>query len=333
MSIHIAIFARYIADIKLSKTAILIQIMLNSEQAAIPRVGFHPPLDYALDLEVMSAIEWLERVPAKHVTHPSRLEFYQLVLVTHGRFAHMVDFNLFTTLKGSLLAMRPGQVQRFVANNSWDGWVVLFRPETLPHTEHFGTRVSAAMVDDLPVQLTLNPSSFEASRQTLAQMQQDTALADHALQVNALVQAQLQGLMIRLKRAVAQPTGTRSDAIHNRHFKRYRDATEQHLHEWHQTSTYAKALGLSEKTLNRATHAITALSAKAYLSQRIALEAKRLLAHTPWPIAQVADRLGFAEPSNFIKFFQREVGGSPGAFKKKQCGIAKLTTTTLLPKK
>jgi AraC-like DNA-binding protein len=47
----------------------------------------------------------------------------------------------------------------------------------------------------------------------------------------------------------------------------------------------------------------------------VALEAKRLLVHTALPIAVIANRLGFDEPTNFVKFFRREVRQSPGAFR------------------
>ena len=292
----------------------------KAEQAVIPRVGFDPPRDYALALEVMSANEWFERVPEDHFKHPTRLEFYQLVLVTQGQFGHMLDFNLLTAPQGTLLVMRSGQVQRFAPDQAWGGWVALFPPEALPPTDQLSALAPALSVHDLPAQLPLEPASLEAARQTFEQMHQDTtqrgALAGHTLHLNALVRTQLHSLLLRLHLVAAQQSTERGDTTQARQFKRFRDATEKHLHEWHQISTYANALGMSEKTLTRATQAMTALSAKAYLSQRIALEAKRVLAHTPRPIAQVADQVGITEPSNIIKFFQSEVGCAPSAFRK-----------------
>jgi AraC-like DNA-binding protein len=47
------------------------------------------------------------------------------------------------------------------------------------------------------------------------------------------------------------------------------------------------------------------------------VEAKRLLAHTALPTAVIADRIGFDEATNFIKFFRREVGCSPGEVRRK----------------
>ncbi len=45
-------------------------------------------------------------------------------------------------------------------------------------------------------------------------------------------------------------------------------------------------------------------------------EAKRLLAHTGLTVRQVAARVGMADPAYFCRFFRRETGLSPGAFRR-----------------
>lgn len=292
-----------------------------AQHADIPRVGFSPPDGYVLDIEVFPAHDWLKRVPEDHFRYPSRLDFHQLILVTQGRWGHTVDFQLESLRTGSLLAMRPGQVQHFEAPTPWDGWVVIFRPESVQLPTGLGSQPWGFSVDDLPVQLALAKASFEPVRAAMAQMHQDAKLAGTMQRVAALERAQLQALLIRLQIASEQlQASPATDSSLARHFRKFRQATEQRFHEWHQISAYAKALGLSEKTLSRATQQATGLSAKAYLSQRIALEAKRMLAHTSWPIAQVADKLGFDEATNFIKFFRRETGFAPSEFRKHHRG-------------
>ena len=44
--------------------------------------------------------------------------------------------------------------------------------------------------------------------------------------------------------------------------------------------------------------------------------------HTDLPAAAIGGRLGFTEPTNFGKFFQRETGESPGAFRDRERGTA-----------
>jgi AraC-like DNA-binding protein len=57
------------------------------------------------------------------------------------------------------------------------------------------------------------------------------------------------------------------------------------------------------------------MSAKAFISARINLEAKRLLAHTVLPVSVIAERLGFEEATHFSKFFKRNTGCTPTEFR------------------
>ena len=62
----------------------------------------------------------------------------------------------------------------------------------------------------------------------------------------------------------------------------------------------------------------TGHTAKHLIDARVALEAKRLLAHTDLPVAAIGRRLGFTEPSNFGKFYARATEQTPGAFRDAQ---------------
>ncbi|MEU0945448.1 helix-turn-helix domain-containing protein [Streptomyces canus] len=55
----------------------------------------------------------------------------------------------------------------------------------------------------------------------------------------------------------------------------------------------------------------TDLSAKDYPDQRLALEARRLLAHGTEPAATIAAHLGFTSATHFGKFFHRHTGRTP----------------------
>ncbi len=61
--------------------------------------------------------------------------------------------------------------------------------------------------------------------------------------------------------------------------------------------------------------AVAGQAAKAMLSERIALEAKRQLVHTQLSVQDIAFTLGFDEATNFVKFFKREAGITPALFR------------------
>lgn len=85
-------------------------------------------------------------------------------------------------------------------------------------------------------------------------------------------------------------------------------------------ASYADALGCTEKSLTRAAREASGQNAKAVIAARIVLEAKRLLAHADRPIYLIAEGLGFAEATNFAKFFRRETGLTPAGFRAENRG-------------
>ena len=78
----------------------------------------------------------------------------------------------------------------------------------------------------------------------------------------------------------------------------------------------ARALRVSTSTLTRTCKDVLGHSAKEEVDRCIALEAQRLLVHSTATSVAIGEKLGFTEPTNFVKFFRRRVGTTPEAFRK-----------------
>jgi AraC family transcriptional activator of pobA len=74
---------------------------------------------------------------------------------------------------------------------------------------------------------------------------------------------------------------------------------------------YATALNLHVNYLNRAVKETTGKSTTTHISERIANEAKALLRHTDWNVADIGYALGFEYPTYFNNFFKRVTGTNP----------------------
>jgi AraC-like DNA-binding protein len=98
-------------------------------------------------------------------------------------------------------------------------------------------------------------------------------------------------------------------------YQRLRQEVERSYEESRRVEDYAAALDCSVRTLTRACLAATGRSAKQVIDDRVTLQAMRLLAASDASIGEIAGRLGFSEPTNFGRFFHREVGCSPGTFR------------------
>ncbi|KAA3437939.1 helix-turn-helix domain-containing protein [Rufibacter hautae] len=78
---------------------------------------------------------------------------------------------------------------------------------------------------------------------------------------------------------------------------------------------YATNLNVHANYLNRAVKEVTGKPTTAHIAERIISEAKALLQHTDWNIADIAYALGFEYPSYFNNYFKRMTGTNPKALR------------------
>ena len=74
---------------------------------------------------------------------------------------------------------------------------------------------------------------------------------------------------------------------------------------------YAKHLNVHVNYLNRAVKEVTGKSTTTHITERIVSEAKALLQHTAWNIADIAYALGFEYTTYFNNFFKKLTGTNP----------------------
>lgn len=118
-----------------------------------------------------------------------------------------------------------------------------------------------------------------------------------------------------LRRCGTVPADEGRRALRDTLVQRYRALVELHLRRHQPLGFYAQALKVTPDHLSRSCRAVTGLSALDLLHDRLLLEARRLLAHTDAGVAQVAQELGFADPAYFSRFFARQSGLSPQAYR------------------
>lgn len=280
-------------------------------------VGYAPPAHHLAYVEIVDATELRRRVAAIRQRGVERVDFHVLLVLTTGEYEHMVDFEHHQCGRGSSLVVRPGEVHEFGPPSEWEGWLVIFRAEDLVRRgpQASGTSILDALAS-LPVHGRLAPAHLEAVEESLRRMQTDGLLAADPRSVTDLLLAQVRALVLRLSLAMApiEPVAVNDPQVLAR-FRSFRATVDAEHHHWHQVQDYARHLGCSTKTLNRATQAVVDRTAKEVIVERIVLEAKRLLAHTTLTVATVGTQLGFGEATNFVKFFRRETGQTPGRFR------------------
>lgn len=95
----------------------------------------------------------------------------------------------------------------------------------------------------------------------------------------------------------------------------FRQLVELHLREHKSLGWYAERLGITGKTLSRICRKRLDCTPVELIHARLVLEAQRLLFFSNASIVEVADELGFSDPSYFSRFYRRMTGRRPLADK------------------
>ena len=99
------------------------------------------------------------------------------------------------------------------------------------------------------------------------------------------------------------------------HVQRFRTLVDRRYREHAALADYADALGITPTQLNRVCGRVLGRTALAVVHERLVLEAQRELAYTTLSVKQIALGLGFADAGYFTRFFQRETGRTPTAWR------------------
>lgn len=78
---------------------------------------------------------------------------------------------------------------------------------------------------------------------------------------------------------------------------------------------FAQHLSVHVNHLNRAIKETTGKTTTTHISERIVQEAKALLQHSDWNIAEIAYSLGFEYPAYFNNFFKKQTNLTPGSLR------------------
>ena len=133
----------------------------------------------------------------------------------------------------------------------------------------------------------------------------DAALLQLVVQLGRVLPGQAGGA------AAVGRTGARALA----HVQRLRALVEARFRQQPGLAELAALLGITPTQLNRVCHQVLGHSALGVLHGRLVLEAQRDLAYTTLSIKQIGLDLGFADAAYFTRFFQRETGHTPSAWR------------------
>ena len=242
------------------------------------------------------------------------LTYYDITFILEGNGSFAVDEHEFPVTSNHLYFTAPGQIREWKVADIPQGLVLIFEEEFLCSffsDPLFVKKLSFFRNRQAPPKLSISPEQGNYLINILMQIELEIAESKETHLLRALLYQALAWLNNVYRSAYQLTVKPQKPRV-----VRFFQLVENQYCTEHFTSFYAEELCITAGYLNELVKNETGISAKQYIINRLITEARRLLQFSEAPVAEIAWKLGFVDPSYFVRLFRNETGASPLAFRK-----------------
>lgn len=249
---------------------------------------------------------------------PHRHNFFLCVLFTQGSGIHEIDFETYAVKPGCVFFLRPGQTHYWQFNTSPQGYIFF-------HTqEFFELHFTNTKLDQFPFYYSFkNPPIVNITLdQILTVKSQFMEINQEYYSDLPLKRQKLASLLntvyIDLSRHYIE-LEPKKEVVSMSYISTLRaleKLIDLYYKEQKSAKFYAEALNISSKHLNRILRTTLNKTTTQIISERVMLEAKRLMVHSYNTLAEISEILGYEDYAHFSKVFKDKNGITPKSFKR-----------------
>ncbi len=248
----------------------------------------------------------------------SRKDFYKISLTSGKYLFHYADRSFETD--GSILFFGNPRIPYSceVINPTVDGYACLFTEEFLMLNERSESLLQSPLfkIGGTPI-LTLNEAQKstigDIFKKMMADQSSDYLFKDELIRnyisliVHEALKIQPAENQLKNKNAAARIASVFLELLE----RQFPIESVQRPLELKTAQDFAQNLAVHVNYLNSSVKEVTGKSTTTHIAERIISEAKALLQHTDWNIADIAYALGFEYPTYFNNFFKKKTGIVP----------------------
>lgn len=242
-----------------------------------------------------------------------RKDYYLLIFNQRGGSRHWVDMTPFRVKDNTLYFTVPGQLQIKEEPQPVWGIGMAFSREFVALQHPSLAKLPLVQNPQNGHELLLTDADVAFAEEALAKMEAEYRRPGKWQQ--RMLAANLEVLLIYLSRLYTEQFPADGEVADTLLLKKYQARIAEHYRELHEVAAYAALLHISAKHLSEVVKAQSGKPAIAHIQERLVLEARRRLFHTPHAVKEIAYDLGFADASYFNRFFKRETGVTPAQYR------------------
>jgi AraC family transcriptional activator of pobA len=292
--------------------------MLRSSALPLFHLYGDPPDDQAFDFIHVETISSRSSIHDWTIRVHRHRNLFQILLIARGG-GEMTFETQVIPFEAPAAIIVPATIAhgfRFLPEAT-EGWVLTFTEDVARGLgERSGDAIAAlrALAADPVVPLS-GDAEVDRIGRLCADLHEERFLARQGyrfamrgyLALIAIAVARLAASRARTGAATLMPADPTVDAL--------RYLVEEHFRQERRLAFYAGKLAMTPDRLNDYVKRAAGVTAGHLIRQRVLTEAKRQLVFTSQPIHEIAYDLTFADPSHFARFFRKQTGITPQAFR------------------
>jgi AraC-like DNA-binding protein/mannose-6-phosphate isomerase-like protein (cupin superfamily) len=267
-----------------------------------------------------SVVELIETVPQSKTKKntPHRHNFYEIFVFTKGGGKHMIDFKEYEIKANSLHFISPGMIHTIKRNSKCIGYVITFTDElySIYQQQQLLFKINLYHNHQLPPIIEYKAKEFSFIHELINQL--NVECNSSKFMRSELILSCLNTLLISANRKFTDQHQLQQPHLFvDERVQSFRKWLDQPINEKLLVSNLAKKLNVSVKKLSVMIKRHTGLSPMEHITNRLIIEAKRLLVNTEMSVKEVAFALFFEDPAYFGRFFRKHTSYTPQYFRNK----------------
>lgn len=293
-------------------TYIFLQVTVSfatTDSEARPMMHMTPPRTYSLPANRLMVAS---RASAGHelaFKRPARSQEHAVVLSHEDSGRQEIDLSTYDIRRGRVLFVRPGQISTYKDCDTLDVTEIFYSPSLLDEcTADTLRRIGSTPFIDIPA------SQWKL---TLPCHEQILAEANARHPDWSMIRLLLSSLLYITARLHQDHHKAAVPRHYHARVARLQALIAKRCSIQERADDYARRLRISSKRLNEITRECLGKTVSQMVRDAVLTEAQRALAHSDESIKMISYRLGFDDPSYFSRFFRREAGETPSAFRRR----------------
>lgn len=236
-----------------------------------------------------------------------RHDFFFLMILEKANGKHHVDFTNTPVASNTVTLLRPGQVHELILQKGSKGFLITF------NTQYYQKEIlrKISQQNFYKFNQVLFNQILNMSRNIFEEFtNQDKGF-------NNIIKSNLDILFVLLSRNISKRIESKKNQNLNELdiLDKLLYLVEQQICYNKQVTYYANNLHLTSYKLNTITKKLLGKTCSQLINEQIILESKRLLLATSNQINEIAFKLGYEDPSYFIRFFKKQTNYTPNVYR------------------